>query len=778
VISNVPKPYSDQRILDLFFKDSHTCFVLLDKDFNFIRVNEAYASADGKPVDFFPGKNHFELYPSEAIKIFREVKKSKKPFSISARPFVYPDAPERGITFWDWSLDPLLDDDGEVEFFVFSLNNVTDRVRAEKERDRFINLSANMMCTLTHRGEFVDFSPAWHKILGYNKDQLKGTPLFKFVHEEDEEKARQKICEISAGGVTENFLIRFKTLNNRTRYLSWNAASDDQTNLIYAVVHDITFIKKSEIELEKHRNELERLVELRTNELRNNQTRLSHLLSSSPAVIYTCEPQGDFGATYISENIKPLFGYDPEQFTNEPSFWASNIHPEDSGKIFGNLTKLFEHGHHTHEYRFRKSDGTYMWVHDELRLIYNEDGTPKEIIGYWADIDDRKQVEQELLLAKAQAENANKSKSIFLSKMSHELRTPMNAILGFSQLLELSDMDDENRQNVREILKAGRHLLELINDVLDLSRIEAGRVPISMENISLNRILEDCFTLISPLAHTLNIKVIDNITEQSLFIVWADYTRFKQVLVNLLTNAIKYNNPNGDITLFVEQIPDHKIRISIKDTGKGISVDQAINLFKPFERLGAESTEVEGTGIGLVVTKQLVELMGGSIGFDSKPGEGSVFWVDIQLGDSISQSNRLAPFRKTTFSDLITSTDEKTKSILYVEDNPANLRLVNKIISNTPYNLLSTHSGTLGVELAEAHKPDLILLDINLPEMNGYEVLSKLKENKNLSSIPVVAISANAMTRDVEKGLEAGFDHYIKKPIDIKEFLKTIESLI
>lgn len=775
--STVTTTIENDRLVDLFFKDPHTCFALMDKDFDFVRVNEAYAKAGGHPADYFVGKNYFDLFPKEALSVFEQVKKTGESFKVSERP-VIDSTPEENTKFWDWQLDPVLGDDGTVEFLAFYLKEVTQRVRIEKEQQRFVSLSGYMASTSTFDGYFVELSPGWNKTLGFSNEELMAKPYVEFVHPEDVEKTLEEAKRLAADtGETVNFVNRYQTKYSGYRWLSWNAVSDFQMKLVYAVAHDITPLKDSEAMLQQHRDSLEEIIQQRTEALKLSESRLSTLVNSGPAVIYTCEASGDYGATFVSDNLELTFGYKSEQFTSDPGFWASNIHPEDAERVFADLPHLFETGYHTHEYRFKSASGDYIWVHDQCRLLYDDNGKPLEIAGYWANITERKQVEQELENAKAMAEQGNRSKSNFLSRMSHELRTPLNAILGFSQLIMMGSKSEEEKQNINEVIKAGNHLLELINDVLDLSKIESGKLPISMENINLNQVLQDCFTLIAPLAFRRKITIEDNISTDTLFIVWADYTRLKQVLLNLLSNAVKYNRPAGKIILDVKPLPDGQIRISISDTGYGIKPDLQNKLFISFERLGAESTDIEGSGIGLVISKQLIEIMGGDIGFESTSDNGSVFWIDVYLGDVLSQNNRTG----TLLKNITVSQEEldvDCKTILYVEDNPANLRLVNKILSGTPHKLISAHNGSLGLELAELHKPDLILLDINLPIMNGFDVIRKIKENQELHHIPVVAISANAMNRDVERGLAAGFDRYLKKPLDIREFMSTIETLV
>lgn len=391
-----------------------------------------------------------------------------------------------------------------------------------------------------------------------------------------------------------------------------------------------------------------------------------------------------------------------------------------------------------------------------------------------------KQRTADLEKAKQAAESASKSKSVFLSNMSHELRTPMNAILGFAQIIELDAKSEDEKQNINEILKAGEHLLQLINEVLDLTKIEAGHLNLSTDCVGINELMRDCISIIEPMAEKHGLNLINNIPQTREYFVRIDFTRAKQVLLNIMSNAVKYNRANGYIGINLEVIEgSNRIRLSVSDAGQGLSNEQQAKLFKPFERAGAEYSNIEGTGIGLVISKQLVELMGGDIGMDSTPGSGSTFWVEFLQVDEkaiadIEQekiSARLLPMKK----DLQT----KDKTILYIEDNPANLRLIQEFLKRKEHIILkSAHEPVLGLDIAKNTVPDLILLDINLPGMNGYEVLKILRLSDTLSDIPVIAISANAMAGDIRRGLEAGFDHYLSKPVQLVEFYKVIDKFL
>lgn len=398
-------------------------------------------------------------------------------------------------------------------------------------------------------------------------------------------------------------------------------------------------------------------------------------------------------------------------------------------------------------------------------------GQPPRFVAIARNITEQKRAQNALLHAKEEAESANRAKSEFLSRMSHELRTPMNAILGFSQLLLFDDapqLNKEQRQNVNEILRAGDHLLDLINDVLDLAKIEAGGLHISMEKIRLDHLVSECLALIKPLAEANQVTIHNHITPEKGLTAHADFTRLKQVLINLCSNAIKYNRANGMVMLKAEITPHHSVRITVEDNGIGINPAKIQRLFTPFERLGAEQGSVEGTGIGLVISKRLVELMNGHIGVESSNEKGTRFWIELELPDQSQQ----APTLNTRHDEKreVERTASRRFTILYVEDNPANLRLVQRMIERNPqYRFISAHNASLGIELARGHRPDLILMDINLPGMGGMEALVALKQLPETCNTPVIAISANSMDKDIERGRAAGFFDYITKPINLEQ---------
>ena len=362
--------------------------------------------------------------------------------------------------------------------------------------------------------------------------------------------------------------------------------------------------------------------------------------------------------------------------------------------------------------------------------------------------------------------------------MSHELRSPLNAILGFAQLLESTSPlpTDAQKESIGQILQAGWHLLTLINEVLDLAMVESGKLPMSPEPVWLGEVLSECQAMLEPQAQQRGISMTFPKSDIP-FYVNADRTRVKQVLINLLSNAIKYNRQQGTVEVDCVATSPERTRISIRDTGAGLPPDKLMQLFQPFNRLGQERSDSEGTGIGLVMSKRLVEMMGGLVGVESTVGAGSVFWFELNSAAAPSfAAGRVEP---STVAHGEVGPGTRLRTLLYVEDNPANLKLVEQLIARRPdMRLLSASNGNLGVKLACENQPEVILMDINLPGINGFQALKILREDPATAHIPVLALSANAMPLDIAQGLDAGFFRYLTKPIKINDFMDALNGAL
>ncbi len=431
-----------------------------------------------------------------------------------------------------------------------------------------------------------------------------------------------------------------------------------------------------------------------------------------------------------------------------------------------------------YELTYVRKDGTRLPAVVSITALRDDYG---EIIGYLligTDISVRKRVEAELNDAIAAAEKANLAKSNFLAGMSHELRTPLNAILGFAQLLESGAPypTPSQKRNIDQILKAGWYLLELINEILDLALIESGKLTLSAEPVALAEVMLECRALIESQAQTRRVSMTFPKLEARYF-VKADRTRMKQILINLLFNAIKYNKPGGTVAVEVKPVGKYSIRISVSDTGTGLAPSQLTQLFQPFNRLGQEAGAEQGTGIGLVMTKRLVEMMGGTIGVESAVGVGSEFWIELGLASAPEIPVHELEQAETPAREVPDGTPIKT--ILYVEDNPANLELVEQIVARRrDLRLMSASDGNIGLEYARAYLPELVLMDINLPGISGIEAMKALRADPTTAHIPIIALSANAVPRDIEKAIEAGFSGYLTKPINVARFMAALDEAL
>ncbi len=501
------------------------------------------------------------------------------------------------------------------------------------------------------------------------------------------------------------------------------------------------------------------------------------LIEASPDPLVTISPEGkitDINAGSIKVtgvSREKLIGTDFSDYFTEPD------------KAREGYQQVFAEGFVTdYPLTIRHEDGHLTDVLYNATVYKDVQGSVLGVFAAARDVTERNRLDQALLetnvelqAAKVTAERANQAKSDFLSSMSHELRSPLNAILGFAQLVDSGapPPTPAQKDSIDQILHAGWYLLELINEILDLSLIESGKLSMSPEPMALAEVLADCRAMIEPQARKSDIQVEFLAPDHPLF-VRADRTRVKQLFVNLLSNAIKYNRVGGMVEVRCRAVPGDRVRVSFRDQGEGLTPDQLAQLFQPFNRLGQEGGVEEGTGIGLVVCKHLVELMGGAIGVDSTVGMGSLFWVDLVAAVGLEPRDDIAPLPAIEAAGVALGTPQR--SVLCVEDNPANLMLVARLLERRPdLRLLSAKDGRSGVELAQTATPEVILMDINLPGISGLSALKLLAGDPATAHIPVIALSANAMPHDIEKGLQAGFFRYLTKPIKIDEFMATLD---
>jgi PAS domain S-box-containing protein len=488
----------------------------------------------------------------------------------------------------------------------------------------------------------------------------------------------------------------------------------------------------------------------------------------STELLAAADPEGYFaGVTPVWERV---LGHGVDELVGHPI--VEFIHPDDFTRTSAELREMVEGGGEpvTFESRFRAGDGGYIWL--EWRARFSpDDGL---IHAAARDLTERGRFTDELSRAKEQSKRASRAKSDFLSRMSHELRTPLTSVIGFSELLLKDGLTSGQELKLRQILKAGEHLLGLIDEMLDIERVEAGTMTTSPEPIQVGGLLGDAITLAGPQAAERDLRMETDLEACRDAYVMADPHRLRQVVLNLLSNAIKYNRPGGEVRLSAERTSDRLLRIHVTDTGAGLTKEQLRRLFLPFDRLGAEETSIEGAGLGLVVSQRLIELMGGHLSAHSEPGVGSTFTIELGLTEAgrVTADERAPQAQSNGDGSLTGST------VLYIEDNLANLDLVRELLVASGARVMTARDGRSGFSLARQQHPDLILLDLNLPDLGGEQILSALRGDAGLRDIPVIAISADASRATMRETYDRGAAAYMTKPFDTDSLVESVEQAL
>ncbi|MDO8892110.1 MAG: PAS domain S-box protein [Sulfurimicrobium sp.] len=755
-------------------------------DLRFEMLNRAGEDLLGLSQQNIAGKNDYDFFPREQADFFtandHAVLSSRELKDIPEEPIRVHNGETR---FLHTRKIGIYDPAGKPTHLLGVSIDITDHKKAEdallREHDfatSLIETAPVIILLLDTQGMIQHVNPYFEELSGYRLDEIKGKEWFSsFLPTRDQARIRALFQTAVHDKPTRGNINTIVIRSGEERDIEWNDQAmrdaEGKVTSVLAIGLDVTSRKNMEVALrmsEERLNEAQRIAQVGSWEL--------ELVS---------------GKLFWTDEIFRLFEIDKSQFGATYEAFLNAIHPEDRDSV----NRAYTHSLETRKpyeitHRLLMRDGRIKWVHERCTSDFDINGKPFRSVGTVQDITRQWQAEEklrqmnetlearvadrtfDLMRAKEEAERANSAKSEFLSRMSHELRTPLNAILGFGQLLE-SDMRNplapDQQDNIHEILHAGSHLLELINEILDLARIESGRLELMPEAVPIRPLVDECVALMQSLAWQRNIRLSADAACGCA--IQGDRLRLRQILLNLLSNAIKYNQEGGSVEIACHLAPPGRIRINVRDSGRGIPSDAMTRLFKPFERIGSPYDGIEGTGIGLALAKKLTEAMDGVIGVESMDGEGSTFWIELPL----AAAEIPIPAMESKAAEHIVRATSRT--LLYIEDNPANLRLVKKIIAGrSGLALLDAHTAELGLEIARAFQPDIILLDINLPGMDGYEALRDLQNNPATCHIPVIAITANAMERDVERGLAAGFVDYLTKPIQIPRFFALLDELL
>jgi PAS domain S-box-containing protein len=599
-------------------------------------------------------------------------------------------------------------------------------------------------------------SPAVARVFGIDLDELDRDALTiqRLIHPED----RPAVLAARDGMLTAtDFEYRIRRPDGETRWIRTRAepAAIEGGRLTRAasVSEDIT----SEHALRA--------------ELRAGDERFRLLAENSTDVIGRVA--ADQRLLYVSPACRTVYRYEPEEMVGR--FAYEFIHPDDVAALSQDFSPETAQPVVTTTTRVLRGDGTYTWVEARIRAL--RDPVTDEVVEFHTvarDVGDRIQAEADARHAQEEAEHANATKSQFLSRMSHELRTPLHAILGFGQLLEADELRPHQHEQLEQITRAGRHLLELINEVLDISRIEGGELRMSLEPVEVGEVVGEMMRMLEPLAAARSVTLAALPVAAGELHVLADRHRLKQILLNLLSNAVKYNREGGSVRIAATRHTDTTARLEVADTGIGIAAGDLALAFEAFERLGAEATDVEGTGLGLALSKRLIESMGGTIGVDSEVGRGTTFWLQLPLvaADAIGPPSS---GEAATGPTAPRRTDPCT--VLYIEDNPSNIKLVETILRARPeVTLIVAQQGSIGLELAREHRPALVLLDLHLPDYSGEEVLRRLRADARTAAIPVVIVSADATAGQATRLGSGGATAYLTKPFAIEQFLAVVDA--
>ncbi len=667
------------------------------------------------------------------------------------------------------------------KMFVGIMRDISERTQMEAARletesmfkDLYENAPVAYGSGCGTEGRINRSNDAFAQLLGYRREEMQGLGIDEvYADTPDGLPKAEKLLSIYRIGKTfqpdEGSFTAELQMKRKDGEIIWVSVStrphlDEAGQLIESrsAIIDITERKRAE------------------EELRDNERQLRDLYQNAP-VGYSSRSAIDGSLVRSNAAFAEITGYSTAELAEMSSFDIYADTPDGRPKVEKIFADFQANPRPMNtELQLKRKSGELIWILGMTQPHFDENGALIEARSVITDITDRRVSQAKIETARAEAEAANRAKSEFLSSMSHELRTPMNTVLGFAQVLQSdpdSPLTEDQSESVDQIIHGGRHLLELINEVLDLSRIENGVMELSTEKVDLGDLVSETLDLIRPLAANRSIALVNELAPDS-GQVWSDYTRLKQVLLNLLSNAVKYNVLGGTVTVRTHPTTEGRARLAVIDTGPGIAARDLDGLFVPFERLGADLSDIEGTGIGLTITKRLVEMMDGEIGVQSQVGRGSTFWVDLpREAHEGTPLYEPVPFTGVLNDPGFVGVVTGAYTVLYVEDNPANVRLMRKIFALRPkWSLIEAGTGEWGLEMAAAYRPDAVIVDINLPGIDGFEVFQRLQIADEGRNTPVIALSAGAMPKDVKRGRDAGFFDYLTKPLDIPALLATLD---
>ena len=754
------------------FEDASIGMAIVSMDGYLTKVNSAFCQIIGYSPEEFLGLTFKSItHPDDLeldIKNVDQLVTGEIPtYSQREKRYIH----KQGHIIWGLLNASLIkDQEGNPLNFIAHIQDITARKEAQKTLELqsiIVNNMAGGVCLVKASDLIIVYTnPKLDAMFGYTEGELPG----QFVNVLNYVDARitpdtallDVVTQIERDGEGKYEIYNRKKDGN----LFWcrvhvSSFEHPEHGIVYVAVHeDITQLKLAE------------------NALQATTNRLNFLLNYSPAVIFSSKPNGDYGATFFSENVKDLLGYEAKMFVENSEFWINHVHPYDVDQLLNGLATL--DSFYLHEFRYLHSDGNYRWLLEQLKLIRDHAGRPVEILGYLIDISDRKQSELELQQAKEAAEAANQAKSIFLSNMSHELRTPLNSILGFTQLMSYeNNLTASMQERLQIVNRSGRHLLDLINDILDLSKIEAGQMIINSSDFDLTSLLTYIEEMFQVKVQSKSLQLIVERDPNLPQFVHTDDKKLYQVLVNLLDNAIKFTN-QGNITLRIKAKPREKnscqISFEVEDTGVGIASTEIDSLFKVFVQAQAGNNLSQGTGLGLAISQKLIQLIGGQIQVQSSLNQGSTF--SFEIGVQLPQINFLPSESIINQRVISLAPNQPTYRILIVEDIEENRRLLVEILTSIGFEVREATQGIEALSLWESWLPHLIFMDLRMPIMDGYTATKRIRENSQNQEPIIIALTASVFEQDREKIIMNGCNDFMSKPFQPREIFDKLAKYL